>query len=214
MSLALDIVEQVLLAGSLLLFIGVVIVLSLAEQDTNERLRRIAALAAGALVAVGAQQAGVSYATFAVKSLSGARPASAAAKVGAAIIPALLGVGIGFLVSRKFRSSERVAMRLMGFTAMLATTAFLQVYIIAAQKHGASLGASAIPNIAFVAGILLTYILVDDKKKRSGSGSSTVAALLSPMARRFNGGGTAGNTVSGLLPRRSSQARERDPFAR
>ena len=206
MSIALNIVEQVLLAGSLVLFIFLVVRQSIGEADPNERIRRVAALAVGALVAVGSQQSGLSYATFTVKSLSHTRATSAGAVALATIVPGLMGVGIGFLLTRRFRSSQRVAMRLMGFVAMLAGTAFLQIYIHAADKRGVSLGATAIPNVAFVAGILLTYILIDDEK-----GQRAKMSLLAETAlRRFKdkpGTASANPTAVGLDPFR------RDPFS-
>lgn len=208
MSLALNIVEQVLLAGSLVLFIGLVVRQSLTEVDSNERLRRVAALAAGALVAVGAQQAGLTYATFTVKSLSHTRVSTAGAEVVAAIIPGLMGAGIGFLMTRKFRSSQRVAMRLMSFVAMLSATAFLQVYIHAANKSGVALGATAIPNIAFVAGILVAYILIDDQKKKAGKGA--MVALTESALRRL----IRRKSDSADAPATALDPFRRDPFSR
>ena len=128
MTLAINIFLHILLVGSLLLFLWAAIQGALSEPDARERALRFMAMACGALIALGANQAGVGYADFAVNSLAGARAPSAAAAVVSAIIPGLLGFGLGFLIVRTFNSSNRVAQRLVGFLAVLASVAFALVY--------------------------------------------------------------------------------------
>ena len=159
MALAFNLALHVLLLGSLLLFLISVVALSLTTKNVLERGLRIAALFAGAMVSLGAQASGVSYATFTVDALAGARPASASAHVVATVIPALMGAGIGFFMARTMRRHTTLAIRLMAFIGMLAVTAFLQVYAEAASLSGFKLGAAALPNIGFTAGVILTVVL-------------------------------------------------------
>ena len=186
MALVFNLVLHVLLIGTLLLFVGGIIAASVAEQDPRERILRIAALAVGAMVALGAEASGVSLATFTVGALAGARPASAAAQWGAAIIPALLGTGLGFYIVRVFKRSDLLAMRVLGFIAMLAATAFAEVYAKATQTNGVFLGVAAVPHIAFVSGIILTVVFTfDPGADTSSSNWNAVKGILgrTPLGR-------------------------------
>jgi hypothetical protein len=215
MSLAFNLALHVLLVGSLLIFLVGIAASSLSEPDPRERLLRIAAIVAGAMVTLGAQAAGVDYASFTVNALAGARPASAAAQIGAALIPALLGAGLGFYIVRVFRRSERIAMRIMGFVGMLAATAFLQIYAQATHTNGVFLGAASLPNVSFVTGIILCVVFTYDPE-RKGTGASAV--LLKRFLQRKSTDGAPASMLSSLFPSQSSaeehRGKRRDPFAR
>jgi hypothetical protein len=211
MGIVFNVLLHLLLVGSLLLFLGGVIMASINERDPRERILRIAALAVGAMVALGAQESGVSYASFTVQALSGARTASAAASVGAAIIPALLGAGLGFYIVRVFRRSNRIATRILGFIAMLAGTAFAAIYAQATQTKGVFLGTAAIPNVAFVSGVILTIVFTydpDDVERGSTMG------MLADALRRRNGKQAAPSPAAAFGPGQSAapQAPRHDPF--
>ena len=168
MTVALNLFLHALLLGSLGVFIAGVVAGAVTEKDPQERVLRLAALVAGAMVALGAQTAGVSYADFVVRALSGARTASAGAAIIGAIIPALMGVGVAFYLVRTFRRSTRIGQRLLGFLAMLTGVAFAAIYAQATQTKGVILGAAAIPNVAFVTGIILTIVFTWDPDREQG----------------------------------------------
>ena len=219
MSLAFNLALHVLLVGSLVLFVGGVIVATLSEVDPTERLLRIAALAAGAMVTLGAQAAGVSYATFTVNALAGGRPASAAAQIGATVIPALTGSVIGFTLVRYFKRSSRLAMRVLGFIAMLTGTAFIQVYAQATQTKGVFLGAAALPNVAFVTGIIITVVLTYDANAKASDVG--IKDVLTNLLHRKTADGQAGgvkDSFRSLVGHQSSddqdiRVQRRDPFS-
>jgi hypothetical protein len=177
MTIAFNLLLHALLVSALVLFVLAIIRVALETSDTVERVLRVAALFAGAMVTLGAQQAGVDYADFVVEALAGARGASAVANVGATIIPALLGVGLGFYVVRTLKVNETIAVRVLAFVGMLATTAFLQVYAAAVSAEGLELGAAALPNILFTAGVILTVVFTYDKSKVHGGGESGLGGL-------------------------------------
>ena len=206
MTLAFNLALHALLIGSIFIFIVGLVWASVTETDPRERLLRIAALVAGAMVTLGAQAAGMSFATFAVESLAGARPASAAANVVATIVPALLGAGMGFYTVRVFRRSERMAMRVLGFVGMLTAVAFLQVYAEATQVNGVFLGAASVPNVAFVTGIILTVVLTYDPDSKDTSASAT-SGLMNMVTSRFRS--NEGGSTGAVAPR----SRRPDPFA-
>jgi hypothetical protein len=197
MSVAFNVVLEILLLGSLLLFIVGLLATAFTETNRLERFLRIAAIFAGAMVAVGAASSGLDYATYTVNVLSQARSASAFVHVATTIVPAALGSGIGFYLVRAIRRSETFAIRIFGFVGMLATTAFIEVYAEAATRHGFKLGAAALPNIGFTAGVILTVVftLRTDDSGHHSSALDSVASLLRRRAAR-----------SGSAPPSSSQA--------
>src|SRR5690349_5505089 len=100
MELGLNIFVHLLLVGSLAAFLYVVVKSALVEIDATEKVLRLMAMFAGALVALGANVSGLSYAEFTVGALAGARAPSAAAAALSSVIPALLGAGLGFYMVR------------------------------------------------------------------------------------------------------------------
>lgn len=195
-----------LLAGSLLLFVCSLVASTVTEVDAREKILRIAALLAGAMIALGAQASGVDYASFAVDALAGARPASTAAKLFSTVVPAAMGIGVGFLLVRMFRKSDRLAMRLMGFVGMLATTAFLALYAQTLNTNGVVLGAAAIPNVAFSVGVLLTIIFTDNPDGDSSFGNFQSLLHHLPWVR--------GTTQNGVAPSAQKLTPiKKDPFS-
>jgi drug/metabolite transporter (DMT)-like permease len=183
MTVAFNIALNILLIGSVLTFLAVIIGQTIREPDPRERGLRLMALAVGAMISVGAQASGADYATYTVKALAGARPASAGAQVATTIIPGLLGGGLGFYLVRTFKKNERRANRIMSLIAMLSATAFAAVYAQAANLRGIELGKAALANIAFVAGVILAVIFTFDQD-REGAGGANMAAIAQILRKR------------------------------
>ncbi|WP_433065642.1 hypothetical protein [Dactylosporangium sp. CS-033363] len=208
MAVVFNLVLHVLLIGSMGAFVLAIVADAIADPDRRERVLRIAALAAGALVVLGAQSAGVTYAAFVVDALAGARGPSAAAAVAAALIPALAGAGLGFFLVRTYKRSTRIGARVLGFVGMLAATAFVGIYAEATHTRGVILGAAALPNVSFVVGVILTIVFAFDPDLPAGSGGRA------SQLRRLLGGGSAPRGAaarSGPLDPPPTQVR-RDPF--
>ena len=135
MNLVFNIALHLLLAGSILVFATGLIWSSLIEPNPRERLLRIAGLVAGALVALGAQVAGMDYAKFIVESLaSGGFLVDAVATA----MPGLLGICIGLYALYVFKQSEKLAMRVLSFIGMLTSVAYLLIYAEATKAKGVS----------------------------------------------------------------------------
>ncbi len=191
-----NILLNVLLIGSLLGFLLVIVGMARQAPTKLETALRVAAMFAGAMVTVGASAAGVNYAEFTVDSLAGARPASAAAHLAAAVVPALAGAGLGFYMVRRIRSHSLMAMRILGFVGMLATTAFIQVYALAADTKGIALGATAIPNIVFTAGVILAVTFGLRPEDEAAGQTGTAAALLRMIQMRRGGQSAAAQALT------------------
>src|SRR5256885_490771 len=185
MAIFFNLILHVLLIGSMGSFILAIVADAIADPDRRERVLRIAALAGGALVVLGAQSAGVTYAAFIVDALAGTHGPSTAAALAATVIPALGGIGLGSFLVRTYKRSTRIGARVLGFVGMLSATAFVGIYAEATQTRGVMLGASALPNVSFVVGVILTIVFAFDPD---------LAAEQSRMAevrRLFGGGATA-----------------------
>lgn len=182
MALVFNVALHILLAGSMLVFVYSLVRAAWDEPNGRERSVRLMALAAGALVTLGASASGASYAKFTVDALAGGRPASFLASVGATIFPALLGFGLGFFLTRQTTRDEYMAMRILCFVGMLTAVAFLQVYAEATKVNGVFLGKASLPNVSFVAGIILTMLFtLPTGLEKSGSAQglgSRLSALL------------------------------------
>jgi len=197
-----------LLIGSMLIFLVGLVLTAIRTENASEKLKRLLALFVGAMVVLGAQASGLGFAEFMAEGLASGRAASASAAVVASIIPALAGVGIGFFMVRAYRKHEVFAMRLLCFVGMLALASFMEVYATVTSANGVLIGAGAIPNLAFAAGVVMVFIFTDGGKK----GPSALDRASALWARR-PGGSTAvapPRDVPGSGTDRTKNAR--DPF--
>jgi hypothetical protein len=201
MSIFLTVLLNLMLVGSMLAFVACSVLLTLQTDDRFERLIRFGALFAGAMIVIGANAAGLSFAEFIVEAVSTNRPAGAAAKIVAAAVPAGLGVGLGCYLTNSMRRNRNVAIRVMALVGMLAATQFAEIYATAFTEHGPNVGAAAIPNLAFVVGIILWLVLNYDPNKRTTR--IQLRANLRLGAQRATtpaGGSSDDDTAASLLP--------------
>lgn len=213
MTTFLNVLLHAMLIGSMLVFVASSVLVTFKTDSALERAIRASALFCGAMVVLGAQAAGLGFAEFTVSALSNTTLSGTLFKVTGAVVPATFGMIIGHYLSYSVRRSENLAIRVMAFVGTLAATQFAAIYAVAVNENGLALGASAIPNIAFVVGILLYVVLKYEPGKRpkpSRLGAALTTQLLnrqqqagsgepSPAEprprRRRPGGGTGGQPV-------------------
>ena len=120
-------------------------------EDRHERLYRIMALACGALVAFGSKATGVSIPDL----LNQAVPLPLAIRLGLVdtIIPATLGLGFGWYVTKAMRRDTQSATRVIIFFGSMIVSAFTDVYATAVGTSGFGLTSSLVPNVAFLAAL-------------------------------------------------------------
>lgn len=161
MGVALTILLNALLIASLVLFLVMLfnIVLRGTERPV-ERVIRAGALFTGAIIVVGSQTSGASYADFIADSLAGTRPLTFG--IAGIVAPGLLGAGLGWYFVRAVERSETIAIRVLALVGMLAAMQFITLYGVMLKERGFSLGAAALPNIAFVSGIFIYLMLKYD----------------------------------------------------
>jgi hypothetical protein len=166
----LNVLLDVLLGGSLVLFLVLLVQMVVTEPDPGEKLMRAMALICGALVALGAQAAEVGIASYTVESLTGARPGGEAFKAISIIVPGGVAAAFGWYFVRSMRQSTAMALRLVSFLGMLAVVSFIVIFAEATKTEGVFLGAAAIPNASFVIGLIGSVVLFNtpaDATRRS-----------------------------------------------
>jgi hypothetical protein len=154
----LNIALDAILAGTLLLFLVVLVGMVVTERDRDERFMRSLALVAGALVALGAQAAGISYASYAVDALAGTGPGGGAVKFLSIVIPGGVAAAFGWFFMRAMRHSTAMGLRWMSFLGMLTVVTFGVIFAQATETQGVFLGAAAIPNTSFVVGLIFSVL--------------------------------------------------------
>ena len=189
-----------MLLGTMAIFAVVLFRLALGPFDPLERVKRILALFAGAMVVVGAQATGLNFAEFIAKSLTTGRASSAAAAFVSSIIAGLAGFGVGYLLVRLYRRNDIVAVRLICLVGMLALAAFIQSYATITSAKGVFVGAAAAPNISFAAGLVLIYVFTEDSQESASQG---MVARITQLLRR--------HPASSCQPNRAPDRRARPP---
>jgi hypothetical protein len=165
-NLALDI-----FLGVSLLFFFFVLMVTVVFAPAGEHFGRALALVGGALVALGAQAAGIGFAEYVVESLAGSGPAGEGAKLLSVVIPGGAAVIFGWYFARATEYQTLKAMRWMVFLGMLSVVAFAVIFAEATSTQGVFLGAAAIPNTSFVVGLIMSYLAfsrADDEDGRPG----------------------------------------------
>jgi hypothetical protein len=198
-----------MMVGAMVLFLGTLILVALQTDDRMEKLRRGLALFVGAMIVVGAEASGLSFAAFTAGALGVGRGASAAATAVASIIPAVAGVAIGFYLVRTYRKHDVRGIRLICFVGMLALASFVQVYATITHAEGIFVGASAIPNLAFAAGVVMVFIFGDDTKKPGRSFRGDIGGAISRHGRHS---GVGASSPAAQWAGNQPASRQFDPF--
>jgi len=173
MAVVFNVLLDILLVGSLVFF-GYALAMLIRDpmQSVREKFLLSMALVAGAIVALGAQSSGVGFASFTVESLTGVRPGGAVVKAAAVIVPGGLAAGLGWYFLRVTQQSVAKGLRIMSFLAMLTIVAFAEIFAEATKTKGVTLGVAAIPNASFVAGLIITLLVLtpgEEELARAGN---------------------------------------------
>lgn len=159
LAIVLNVLLDILLGGSLLLFLVLLVQMVVQEPNPGERMMRALALVCGALLALGAQAAEVGIASYTVETLTGTRPGGEFFKAMSAMVPGGIAVAMGWYFVRAMRRSTQMALRLVSFLGMLTVVTFIVIFAEATNTQGVFLGAAAIPNASFVIGLIGSVII-------------------------------------------------------
>jgi hypothetical protein len=198
-----NIALDVLLVGALLIFAWLLVEMAIFSAETRERFLRSLALAGGAILALGAQVTGVDFAGSVVDSLVGNDPMGAGGKVLLAIAAGLVAAAFGWYFTQVALREETRGLRLacaLGAMTILGLTLILAETI---DRQGFFLGAGAIPNFAFMVGLIGGVIFsVPAAEAPAERGGGILTDLVGKLAKG------RGRSVDGV---RSDE--RRNPFA-
>lgn len=191
MATVLNVVLYLLLASSLVGFVVILATMVWTEPNRWEQALQVMCLVAGAIIALGAHSADVGIATYLIDSLTGARPAGAAAATFAVVVPGGIAAALGWYFLHSVKKSTAKAMRIIAFLGMLTVVTFIQIFATATEVNGFELGKAAIPNASFVAGLILSIAFLDGEsgsrrfRDRVRDAASEVVNKKAPKAASF-----------------------------
>ena len=207
----LNVLLDLLLGGSLLLFAWLLIEMVVKASDPQEKLMRALALVGGAVIALAAEASGVSFADFTIDTLTGARPGGGAFTAFSAIVPGGMGAFFAWYFVRMMRTSADMALRLMSFLGMLTIVGFAVIFAQATHVQGVMLGVAAIPNASFVVGLIAGVVAFLPPADAAASSGRRFGRLRDAVSRR---GAPAAPGLVGAVPDASATAPlKRNPFA-
>lgn len=151
-----------LIVGVILIVLAIVFWLAWSADSWVERARCFLAILLGVIVIAGSRAFHMSYPAFLAKSLTQAKPGGGAVVFFATVVPGGIGVGLGWYVNHLYKSNPRRAIRITALVGTLAAGAMAGLYVNVNATN--SQGFQALPNVAFVAGLIIFMVFGDDEK--------------------------------------------------
>ena len=169
---------------------------------------RSLALICGAIVALGAQAAGIGFAEYIVEALTGTRPGGGIITFLSVIVPGGMAAAFGWYFTQVMRRSAKMGLRLVSFLGMLTVVSFTVIFAEATKTQGVFLGAAAIPNASFVVGLIFGVIVFTPPADSvPGGGGGGIGALIDLVRGRGR------ETASTSGPGERSASPRRNPLA-
>jgi hypothetical protein len=183
-----NIALDVLLVGALLVFALLLAEMAIGSAETRERFLRSLALAGGAIFALGAQVTGADFAGSVVDSLVGADPAGTGTKVLVAVLAGLVAAAFGWYFTQVVLRGETRGVRLACGLGAITIIGLALILAEAIHKQGFFLEAAAIPNFAFMVGLIGGVIFsVPAADASTGSRGGVLTDLIGRLAKGRGG---------------------------
>lgn len=173
-----NIALDVLLVGALLVFAWLLVEMVIFSAETRERFLRSLALAGGATLALGAQVTGIDFAGSVVDSLVGEDGMGAGGKVLVAIAAGLVAAGFGWYFTQVAVRRETRGLRLACALGAVTIIGLTLILAEAFDHQGLFLEAGAIPNFAFMVGLIGGVIFSVPAAEASADGRGGVLSDL------------------------------------
>jgi hypothetical protein len=149
---------NMLFIASILAVLGYCAGIVLRDVERNEQtVRGLAALAA-VVLSLGLQASGISIARGLVHEMSYHSGGADTARVAVSLVLLAFGIIGGRYALRAPEHNSNVAMRLSAFVVMLLASFLIGVYFAGLHRNGFGLGSAALPDAAFVLG-LVVYVV-------------------------------------------------------
>jgi hypothetical protein len=198
-----NIALDALLGGALLVFAWLLVEMVIFSAETRERFLRSLALAGGAILALGAQVTGIDFAGWMIDSLVGVDATGSGGKVLLAIAAGLLAVAFGWYFTQVALREETRGLRLACAFGAVTIIGLTLILAEAFNRQGLFLEAAAIPNFAFMVGLIGGVIF--SVPAAGGSAEGRRGLLTNLVSKLAKGGGQSGASVQ--------PADRRNPFA-
>ena len=164
----------------------------------TERIVRGLAIFAGTLVVMGAEAAGLTFPSFAVDTLSKTGPAGWAIRLTWVVLGAAAGALLARYLISRIDGGTNLQIRVMILVTIIAHVELLEIYAQNLKRHGFVLGIGALPDIAFISGLVLYVVFrYDTGEARAIRGHLPGRAGRSWLGR---GGGPANEAEPALTP--------------
>jgi hypothetical protein len=199
---AFNIALDVLLVGSLAIFALLLGEMAIGSAETRERFLRSMALAGGAIFALGAQVTGVDFAGSVVDSLVGASAAGTGSKLLLAVLSGLIAAAFGWYFTQVVLRHETRGVRLACGVGSITIVGLTLILAEAIHVQGLFLEAAAIPNFAFMVGLIGGVVFSAPTTETTARGGGVLTDLVGKLAKGRGGPGE-GPTSTG----------RRSPFA-
>lgn len=180
---AFNIALDILLVGSLVVFALLLGEMAIGSAETRERFLRSLALAGGAIFALGAQVTGVDFAGSVVDSLVGADAAGTGSKLLLGILSGLVAAAFGWYFTQVVLRGETWGVRLACGVGAITIVGLTLILAEAIHVQGLFLEAAAIPNFAFMVGLIGGVIISVPAAGTTARGGGVLTDLVGKLAK-------------------------------
>jgi hypothetical protein len=169
-----------IIVGTIVPFLVAAMLIVYRTTGLQERLIRGLAMFAATLVALGSQAAGLTVGKGVVDMLETRGFVGLMIKLAWIALASYAGAMLGRYLTKNLDASTTLQIRVMVFVGMIVHLELLEVYISSFSRNGFAVGPGAIPDIAFISGLLLYIVLKYDpeavRKLRRGMPHRDMAA--------------------------------------
>jgi hypothetical protein len=151
-----------IICASIVPFLAAAMLIVYRTTGLQERIIRGLAMFTAALVALGAQAAGLTLGSGVVSTLEVRGAVGALIKLAWLAVAGLGGAALGKYLTQQLATSSAIQLRVMVFVGTVAHLVMLEIYISSFSRNGFAVGAGAIPDIAFISGLLLYIVFKYD----------------------------------------------------
>lgn len=162
-----------IILGSLGGCLAAVLLVVFNTRGWTERIVRGLAIFAGTLVVMGAEAAGLNFSSFAVDTLTHGGLVGLLIKVAWVVLGGCAGSLLARYLISRIDGGTNLQIRIMILVTIIAHVELLEIYAQNLKRHGFVLGIGALPDIAFIAGLVLYVVFRYD----TGEGRAMRAGL-------------------------------------
>ncbi|HEX4832288.1 MAG TPA: hypothetical protein VH478_14490 [Trebonia sp.] len=152
-------VNVLIVVGTIVPFLAAAMLIVYRTTGLQERLIRGLALFTATLVVLGSQAAGLTVGKGIVDMMEVKGFGGLVIKLAWILLAGSAGAMLARYLTNHLYSSTSLQLRVMVFVGMVVHLELLEIYVSSFSRNGFAVGAGAIPDIAFISGLLLYIVL-------------------------------------------------------